>query len=270
MFSDKIFKTKFDLIVSLGEDCACSSYLRKFNLQSASYPFDWLFGAPLKNKLELLLSNFEGFLDKKDLVHLEKNPNCVNDYKNEYYMNTENKIIFLHDFPINMSFDEGHKFVFEKYQRRIKRLYEKIEKSKKVLFVWLGKNQSLENDKILEYQRKLTEKFNNENIYLLILENTPNYKEKDFKEEKISEKILKIKYDTKTTKVPHTNDEYLGNIELNEEIFSKLKFNMPKSYKIKKLFYNLIIKQLIAIFAWNKEYRRKIRNKISHSFNLDN
>ena len=270
MFSDKIFKTKFDLIVSIGEDCACSSYLRKFNLQSASYPFDWLFSAPLENRLELLLSNFEGFLDKKYLVYLEKKPDCVNDCRNEYYKNIKNEIVFLHDFPINMSFDEGHKFVFEKYQRRIKRLYEKIEKSKKVLFVWLGKTQSIENDEIIEYQRKLTEKFKNENIYLLILENIPNYKEQDFKEEKISEKILKIKYDTKITKVPHTSDEYLGNIELNEEIFSKLKFNMPKSYKIKKLFYNLIIKQLIAIFAWNKEYRRKIRNKISHSFNLDN
>ena len=270
MFKNKIFKTSFDLIVSLGEDCACSSYLRKFNLQSASYPFDWLTNASLETRFELLLSNFEGFLDKKYLVYLEKKPDCINDYKNEYYMNTENKIIFLHDFPINMSFDEGHKFVFEKYQRRIKRLYKKIEKSKKVLFVWLGKNQSLENNEILEYQRKLTEKFKNKNIYLLILENIPNYKEKDFKEEKISKKILKIKYDIKTTKVPHTNDEYLGNIELNEEIFSKLKFNMQKSYKIKKLFYNLIIKQLIAIFVWNKEDRRKIRNKISHSFNLYN
>lgn len=270
MFKNKIFKTSFDLIVSLGEDCACSSYLRKFNLQNASYPFDWLTKASLETRFELLLSNFEGFLDKKYLVYLEKKPDCINDYKNEYYMNTENKIIFLHDFPINMSFDEGHEFVLEKYQRRIKRLYKKIEKSKKVLFVWLGKNQSLENNEILEYQRKLTEKFKNKNIYLLILENTPNYKEKDFKEEKISKKILKIKYDTKTTKVPHTNDEYLGNIELNKEIFSKLKFNMPKSYKIKKLFYNLIIKQLIAIFVWNKEDRRKIRNKISHSFNLYN
>lgn len=104
----------------------------------------------------------------------------------------------------------------------------------------------------------------------MVLENIPNYKEKDFKEEIISEKILKIKYDIKTTKVPHTNDEYLGNIELNEEIFSKLKYNMPKSYKIKKLFYNLIIKPLIAVFVWKKEMRRRIRNKVSENFNFSN
>lgn len=270
MFSDKILKTSFDLIVSLGEDCACSSYLRKFNLQSASYPFDWLTKASLETRFELLLSNFEGFLDKKYLVHIEKNPNCVNDYKNEYYKNIKNEIIFLHDFPASMTFEEGYELVFEKYQRRIKRLYEKIEKSKKVLFVWLGKTQSIENDKILEYQRKLTEKFKNKNVHILVLENIPNYKEKDFKEEKISKKILKIKYDIKTTKVPHTSDEYLGNIELNEEIFSKLKYNMPKSYKIKKLFYNLIIKPLIAVFVWKKEMRRRIRNKISENFNFSN
>src|SRR5699024_10430776 len=114
--------------------------------------------------------------------------------------------------------------------------------------------------------RKLTEKFNNENIYLLILENIPNYKEQDFKEEKISEKILKIKYDTKTTKVPHTNDEYLGNIELNEIVFSKLNVKKQKANIIKKIFFNFIIKPLVAIFIWNKEDRRKIRRGLKNIF----
>lgn len=161
-----------------------------------------------------------------------------------------------------MTFEEGYELVFEKYQRRIKRLYEKIEKSKKVLFVWLGKTQSIENNQILEYQRKLTEKFKNKNVYLLVLENIPNYKEKDFKEEIISEKILKIKYDIKTTKVPHTNDEYLGNIELNEIVFSKLNVKKQKVNIIKKIFFNFIIKPLVAIFIWNKEKEEKLEIKL--------
>lgn len=93
--------------------------------------FDWLFGAPLKNRLELLLSNFEGFLDKKYLVHLEKNPNCINDYKNEYYKNIKNEIIFLHDFPASMTFEEGYELVFEKYQRRKKGFMKKLKNPKK-------------------------------------------------------------------------------------------------------------------------------------------
>lgn len=30
----------YDLILTLGDDCACSWYLRAFGLQNASYPFD--------------------------------------------------------------------------------------------------------------------------------------------------------------------------------------------------------------------------------------
>lgn len=36
-----LFNKKFDLVISLGEDCACTSYLRRYNLQDYSYSFDW-------------------------------------------------------------------------------------------------------------------------------------------------------------------------------------------------------------------------------------
>lgn len=52
-----LFNTKFDLVISLGEDCACSSYLRRFNLQRCSFPFDWLTYAPFKNRIDLLCNN---------------------------------------------------------------------------------------------------------------------------------------------------------------------------------------------------------------------
>lgn len=33
-----MFTNKFDLVVSMGEDCACAMYLRKSSLRDASYP----------------------------------------------------------------------------------------------------------------------------------------------------------------------------------------------------------------------------------------
>lgn len=33
---------KFDMIYSIGEDCACSLYMNKLKLRKVSGPFDWL------------------------------------------------------------------------------------------------------------------------------------------------------------------------------------------------------------------------------------
>ena len=57
IFNDKTF----DLIVSIGEDCACSTYIRKFNLQFASYPFDWLTKSNFDTRIKLILNNFKDF-----------------------------------------------------------------------------------------------------------------------------------------------------------------------------------------------------------------
>lgn len=58
-----LFNKKFDLIVSLGEDCACTSYLRRFNLQKYSYPFDWLSNASFQTRIDLVCNDFKDFLN---------------------------------------------------------------------------------------------------------------------------------------------------------------------------------------------------------------
>ena len=49
-----MFTNKFDLVVSMGEDCACAMYLRKSSLRDASYPFDWLCHATFERRIECL------------------------------------------------------------------------------------------------------------------------------------------------------------------------------------------------------------------------
>ncbi len=63
---------KYDLIVSIGEDCACSAFLRNNKLQFPSFPFDWLMHANFETRVNLLMTNFSDFLNKDDVIPLEK------------------------------------------------------------------------------------------------------------------------------------------------------------------------------------------------------
>ena len=58
----KNYEQPFDLIFSLGDDCACSYYLREFKLQNASYPLDWVGWAPIECAVSLIVSDFKDFL----------------------------------------------------------------------------------------------------------------------------------------------------------------------------------------------------------------
>ena len=76
---------KFDLICSIGEDCACSMYLNKFKLRNASYPFDWLTKSNFDTRINLILNNFKDFCNKEDFQKLEKPKNTIVDLKYDYY-----------------------------------------------------------------------------------------------------------------------------------------------------------------------------------------
>ena len=61
-------KKKYDLIFSMGAACSCSSALRSAELQVASYPFDWLFGSDFCNRANIVVNDFERFLDKIGII----------------------------------------------------------------------------------------------------------------------------------------------------------------------------------------------------------
>ncbi len=66
-------KKKYDFIVSIGEACICSESLRKSLLQIKSYPFDWILSHDILTNLDIVLNDFNDFLNKDYLQ--EK---CVN------------------------------------------------------------------------------------------------------------------------------------------------------------------------------------------------
>ncbi len=166
-----VFDEKFDLIFSLGEDCACTSYLRRFNLQENSYPFDWLTKADFFTRVELLANDFRGFLEKENLVWLDKSAwkGSVDEH-NDYYWDKGTDFYFYHDFAAQTPFDEAFAVVRQRYDRRIERLYERIRGAKKVLLVWWSRDKHQDFEAVKQAYERLCEKFSHAKIYMLLIE----------------------------------------------------------------------------------------------------
>ena len=187
------YKTKYDLIFSIGAACSCTQVLRKCRVQFYSYPFDWIVGCNIVDRCKMLVNNLERFIDKKDLEfsHKVESTQC-NAYKNTY-----NDILFNHDFKIDETLDEGYERVRSKYQRRLERLYSQIEQSNKILVVYIqlpNQDEVLSENALIETHNVLKEKFGDK-INLLYLHNTENIKLEDRKSIKINQNIEKVTFD---------------------------------------------------------------------------
>ena len=130
---DKV-KREYDFIFSLGAACSCSQSLRAANLQFASFPCDWLFGGTPSMRAQGLVDGFVGWFGKEKLVKHTVPWNL----EHEPWRNVETGIVFKHDFDWNTPLDEMIPNVQAKYARRLARLSLLIERSKKVLVVWLN------------------------------------------------------------------------------------------------------------------------------------
>lgn len=127
-------KTSYDVAFSMGAACSCTQGLRDAGLQYLSFPFDWLYGADLPARTDLLCAEFEGLLDLEDLEYVQKNP--FND--KDLYRNVRNQLVFNHDFPSGVPVADSIGAVKEKYKRRGDRLLSLIRKANRILLVWIS------------------------------------------------------------------------------------------------------------------------------------
>jgi len=240
-------KYKYDLIFSLGALCFCSQALRKHFLQTFSYPFDWMGGSTFLNRCQIVKNNFERFIEKEDLEYSyeEKSINCF------AYRNKFNGLIFNHDFLKDVAFDKMHKLVQEKYNRRIKRLFDKANKANSILIVYIEApmwSDDSANEQIIEGYNILKEKFGDK-LNLLYIKNTNNT---DITEENLLDgKIRKISfYYQDKIHPPH------GDVHKLSKVFKDYHLNIPFTYLLKKRLIKILIN-----FIPNKELRRKARKK---------
>ena len=168
------FKTyTYDFIFGIGETCPCSETLRSCGLQFESYPLDWLYGGDFDTRVKLLLDDFTNFINKEDLEKIgeRESPLPCDIYKNNY-----NKIVFNHDFPLHRDLRETYQVVSEKYTRRIERLYKNIERSNKILIVYIESPTTKHKVRhikrfLKKYYPLLTDKFKNKLIDVVYVTN---------------------------------------------------------------------------------------------------
>ena len=161
---------RFDIIYSLGLDCACAKYLIKFGLRSCSGPFDWLSGANFSTRMNLILNDFSGFFEKDEIKLLTPSKDKTMNFRTDDYHNIAKGFAYYHDFRSGIPFDEEYLNVKQKYDRRIKRFLRNINEKKKVLLVYHAHFETVPNYVCIEYCKKLEQKFNKP-IYLVIIEN---------------------------------------------------------------------------------------------------
>jgi len=125
-------KGNYDAIFSLGDLCLTSIQLKKHNLRPYSGVLDWVASQDLSKVTNLLENRFIGFMDYDNLRILGYADTfiCVSD---EGY-----HIVSNHDFgPDENTLEHlgSYHAVMEKYNRRITRFLEEMDKAKRILFV---------------------------------------------------------------------------------------------------------------------------------------
>ena len=126
------------LIIPLGYNCGISFILKNYlKLSYESNPLEWNTSYDFDKVVELIKNKFINY-NTYDIYPLVLESTDEFSYKNNYY-----NIIFNHDAEYNH--EKQKKIInigknIEKYNRRINRLYEKIELTDIIIFVRAGPN----------------------------------------------------------------------------------------------------------------------------------
>lgn len=251
-------KQKYDLIVSLGADCACTTYLRRNELQVKSYPFDWLTHATFETRIETLLDDFKTFLSAKNFKSLPKNKNEYNEPKCDYYENTKNGFYFFHDFPIGVPFKDSFPAVKEKYQRRAARLYRDIERAEKVLFVWLSHTERVKDSMAVAMNRKLAQKFGKP-VDLLLVENDDSLPLGKYEKKVLSPTVTKYKLLTALHKEGR-GLTFLGHQKNCNQVFRLYALREPAYRRWKRVLRKKSLKFVFALIPI-KKIRRRLKDR---------
>ena len=151
------------IIFPLGYNCDCATFLRNKGLRRYALPFDWLTGATIQTRINLLKNKFEGFLEKENLQPIATTQNSPRK-GTKHYLDTNTGFKFFHDFSLNKTLDEDFPSIKQKYDKRIKRFYDLVEQSDTIAFIWCSSNKPLTNEEITNAKDQLTALFPNRNV----------------------------------------------------------------------------------------------------------
>ena len=160
---------EYDLVCSLGGNCSAAHNLLYRNMRHFSLPFDWLYiknETPIYKLSECFKNDFKDFCLKENLQHTGRD-NKEHQNKFEYFDNSSN-YYFANHFEKKIE-DGGYEIVKDKLDRRIKRLYEYIEKSNNILFILSIDFELNDLNCIINLKNTLNEKWKNKNFYFYLI-----------------------------------------------------------------------------------------------------
>lgn len=255
----------YDVVFSLGADCACATYMKRHGLRSCAGPFDWLTHATLETRVQLVVNDFEDFLDISDLRRLPENGSITSDNGCDCYENTKNGLYFFHDFKTGIDFKRAYHDVRAKYARRISRFYKTIADSNRVLLIWFAHNHS-NFDGIESFHRALEEKFS-KRIDFVCIENDSGSVDGEVECIALNERLKYYRLRTvafDAAGMPTT----LGRTESCDPVFAQFALRRPVMERVKGALLRAV-QNLLCSFVPVRKYRRKIRegftNKLKYS-----
>lgn len=219
-------KNKYDIIYSLGSSCATAQYMQKHFLRITSGPFDWLINVDFKTKIEMILNNFDRFLNLEDLALKDDKINK----KTAHYINKYNNLIFLHDFPANIPLEESFPLIKQKYERRINRFYNLISKKQKVLLIWYSCDYKTEDSIVEDLCEQVCKKFNKK-IDFLIIEHDESKNLEEIESYKIGNNIIRYRLYAKDPL-----ELVLGRTDVLSMIFSNFSIHSTLLNKIHQIY----------------------------------
>lgn len=126
---------EYDLICSLGGNCAAAHNLRIRNLRTVAYPFDWTYfksDRAIYKLADNFVDGFKNFLKKENLELLPVNEAHSDKFQ---YLDKYSDIIWANHFCSSIENEHTYLAVKTKIDRRFKRLIDNIAKSSSILFV---------------------------------------------------------------------------------------------------------------------------------------
>ncbi len=223
-------KKKYDLICSLGGNCAAAHNLLYRGLRHYSLPFDWCYiknDKPIEYLCEGFQNNFKDFLLKENLV-----PLTGEEYNNSHTTNAQYKDIltgyyFVNHFTKDADFDEDYEIVYAKIKRRLNRLLNKIVCGKNILFV-LTASFYIDIEKIKNLKSVLQSSYPDKNFdfYVMFFNQTEN---KISKEENFTVKYCKRPLNVKDFNETNKEWKFLDKISLNAGISKKSGYEIGKT-----------------------------------------
>lgn len=249
----------YDVIFSLGADCACASYMKRHAIRSCSGPFDWLTKAPLETRVELVCNDFSGFMNISDFHYLDNSSLFVSDNGCDCYENSRTGLHFYHDFKANVPFEQAFDEVQAKYLRRIRRFYSAVNESRRVLFLWFAHNHNnFEN--IERYHSEIECKFSKK-IDVVCIENDSCFDldkcdRFDFNDRLVYYKLNTMVYDDDG--MPTT----LGRVEACDPLFAAYQLRHQKFNYLRQMLLRSAVKGACVLVPF-RHYRKQIRQKLN-------